>query len=157
MARPVVVEQSRAIPVSVEDAFAGTMPISLPQILSQWYGVIPPIKEVREQTGAWDAAGQTRVLLMVGGGRVSETLTSVEPPNSFAYKLSSISGPLSALVTSVDGRWSFAPAGTGTRVSWQWTLHPKSPAASAVMPVFARMWQGYARVALEKLSAQLVD
>lgn len=157
MPRPVVVEQSRAIPVSVEDAFTATMPIPLPRIFSQWYGVIPPIKEVREQTGAWDAVGQTRVLLMVGGGRARETLTSVEPPNSFGYTLSGLSGPLAALVTSVDGLWSFTPAGTGTRVSWQWTLHPKSPAAAAVTPVFAKMWKGYARVVLEKLSARLVD
>lgn len=79
MARSVVVEQSRAIPVTVEAAFGGTLPISLPLICSHWYGPIPPIKEVRDQTGAWDAAGQTRVVMMVGGGSVREELTSVDP------------------------------------------------------------------------------
>jgi hypothetical protein len=156
MTRSVVVEQSRAIPVSVEDAFERTLPISLPVICAQWYGIIPPIKEVRDQKGGWDAAGQTRVLLMVGGGRVQENLTSVDPPRSFEYTLSDITGPLAALVSSVDGRWSFAPVGTGTKVSWQWTLHPKSSATAALLPLFGKMWQGYARVGLEKLSAQLV-
>lgn len=156
MARSVTVEQSRAIPVSVEDAFTRTMPISLPETMSQWYGIIPPIKEVRDQKGAWDAAGQTRTILMVGGGRVQEELTSVDPPHSFAYTLSRITGPLSTLVSSVDGIWSFAPAGTGTRVSWQWTLHPKSSTTAPLLPVFGKMWKGYARVVLEKLSAELV-
>lgn len=156
MARSVTVEQSRAIPVSVEDAFAQTMPISLPKTMSQWYGVIPPIREVRDQTGAWDAPGQTRTILMVGGGRVREQLTAVDPPHSFAYTLSQLTGPLSALVSSIDGKWSFTPAGTGTRVSWQWTLHPKSATAASLLPVFAKMWKGYARVVLEKLSAELV-
>lgn len=157
MARSVVVEQWRAIPVSVEDAFAGTLAISLPVICSQWYGVIPPIKEVRDQPGEWGPAGQTRTLVMVGGGRVKETQTSFDPPRSFGYTLSEITGPLATLVSTVDGKWSFTPAGTGTRVNWQWTLHPKSSTAAPVLPVFAKMWKGYARVVLEKLSAQLVD
>ncbi len=156
MAQSVVVEQSRAIPISVEDAFARTMAISLPVICAQWYGIIPPVKEVRDQVGGWDAPAQTRTILLVGGGRARETLTSVAPPRSFGYTLSDISGPLAMLVRSVDGVWSFAPAGTGTRVSWQWTLHPKSSGAAPLLPVFAKMWKGYARVVLEKLSAQLV-
>ncbi|BBX95324.1 SRPBCC family protein [Mycobacterium lacus] len=156
MARSVVVEQSRAIPVTVEAAFGGTLPISLPLICSHWYGPIPPIKEVRDQTGAWDAAGQTRVVMMVGGGSVREELTSVDPPRSFGYTLSGITGPLAPLVSSVDGRWSFAPAGTGTTVTWQWRIHARSAAAAPVLPLFARMWKGYARRVLEELSAQLV-
>lgn len=156
MPKSVVVEQSRAMPISVEDAFARTMPIPLPVICAQWYGIIPPIKEVRDQVGDWDAAGQTRTILMVGGGRVREKLTSVDPPRSFGYTLSDISGPLATLVRSVDGVWSFTQAGTGTRVSWQWTLHPKSSASAPLLPVFGKMWKGYARVVLEKLSAQLV-
>lgn len=156
MARSVVVAQSRAIPVSVEDAFAKTLPIPLTEICSQWYGLFPPIKEVREQTGDWDAAGQTRVVAMVGGGSVQEKLTSVDPPNSFAYTLSGVKGAMAPLVSSIDGKWSFTPAGTGTNVTWQWTIHAKSDLAAPLLPVLGRMWQGYARVTLEKLAARLV-
>lgn len=85
MAKSVVVEQSRAIPVQSEDAFGGTLAAALPVICSHWYGLIPPIKEVRDQTGAWDSVGQARVITMVGGGRVREELTSVDPPRSFGY------------------------------------------------------------------------
>jgi hypothetical protein len=140
----------------VEDAFSKTIPIPLPVICSRRYGLIPPIKGVRDQTGGWDAAGQTRVVMMVGGGSVREELTSVDPPRSFAYTLSDIKGPLAPLVSTVEGKWSFAAAGTGTTVTWQWTLHAKSVLSAPVLPVFARMWKGYARQVLEELSAQLV-
>lgn len=36
------------------------------------------------------------------------------------------------------------------------TIHPRSALAAPVLPVFARMWRGYARGVLEKLSALLV-
>jgi Polyketide cyclase / dehydrase and lipid transport len=156
MPRSIVVAQSRAIPVTVEDAFARALPIPLPVICSQWYGLFPPIKEVRDQTGDWDAAGQTRVITMVGGGSVHETLTCVDPPRSFGYTLSDVKGAMAALVSSIDGKWSFAPAGTGTKVTWQWTIHAKSGVAARLLPVVGKMWKGYARGTLEKLSAQLV-
>lgn len=157
MPKSIVVAQSRAIPVTVEDAFSPTLSIPLPLICSNWYGPIPPIKEVREQTGDWDAAGQTRMLTMVGGGSLQEELTSVDPPRSFGYRLSDIKGPMAALVGSVDGKWSFEPAGTGTRVTWQWTIHPKSAVSAPLLPAFGKIWKGYARGVLENLSAQLVD
>ena len=153
--RSVVVAESRTIPIAVEEAFDGTVPIPLPLICSHWYGPIPPVKDVRDQTGDWDAAGQTRVVLMVGGGSLQEELTSVDPPNSFAYTLAGVKGPLAPLVSSIEGKWSFAPAGTGTRVTWQWTLHAKSAWSAPVLPAFGRIWKGYARRVLKELSLQL--
>lgn len=154
--KSVLVAQSRAIPVAVEDAFDRTLPISLTSICSHWYGPIPPIKQIRDQSGGWDAAGQTRTILMSGGGSVHEELTSVDPPRSFGYTLSGIKGPMAALVGRVEGTWSFAPAGTGTEVTWQWILHPKSALTAPALPVFGRVWKRYAATVLEKLSAQLV-
>jgi hypothetical protein len=156
MARSVAVEQSRAIPVAVEDAFNRTLPLPLPAIFSHWYGPIPPIKAVRDQAGEWDAAGQTRTVVMVGGGSMREELTSVDPPRSFGYTLSNIKGPLAPLVGSVEGTWSFTPAGTGTTVTWQWILHPKSGVTAPVLPLVGRIWKGYARRSLETLSQVLV-
>jgi hypothetical protein len=155
MTKSFVVEQSRAIPVTVEDAFGGTLPIPLPVIFAHWYGPIPPIKEVRDQTGEWDAAGQTRTVLLVGGGSMREELTGVDPPRSFRYTLTDIKGPLAPLVSSVDGEWNFTPTGTGTSVTWRWTIHPRSALVAPVMPAFTRMWKGYARRALQELSALL--
>ena len=156
MARPVAVEQSRAMPVSAEDAFGGTLPIPLPTIFRRRYGPIPPIKQVRDQTGAWDAPGQTRTVMLAGGGSMQEELTRVDPPRSFSYTLTDIRGLLAPLVSWVEGEWLFTPKGTGTEVTWRWTVHPRFHLAAPLIPVFGRFWQGYARQALEELSEQLV-
>lgn len=151
-----VVERSRSIPVTVQDAFSGTLPMPLPVLFRRWYGPIPPIKQVRDQTGDWGTAGQTRTVILTGGGSMREELTSVDPPRSFGYTLTQITGPMAPLVGLVEGQWRFTPAGTGTQVTWRWTIHPRSALATPALPVLARLWQGYARQALEELSAQLV-
>lgn len=153
---PYVVERSRAIPVTVDGAFAGTLPIPLPTVFRRWYGPIPPIKEVRDQTGTWDTVGQTRTVVLTGGGSMREELTSLDPPQSFGYTLTGVTGPMAPLVGMVEGQWRFTPKGTGTEVTWRWIIHPRSALAAPALPVLAKLWQGYARQALEELSAQLV-
>jgi hypothetical protein len=75
MAQPLVVEQSRAIPVTPEAAFTGTVPMPLPTLFHLWYGPIPPIKAVVDQTGDWDAIGKTRTVVLTGGGSMREQRT----------------------------------------------------------------------------------
>ncbi len=149
-------EQSRAIPVDVETAFGRTLPMPLPLLFSRWYGPISPVKAVRDQAGDWSAAGQTRTVIQVGGGSMREELTVVDPPNTFGYTLTNVTGPLSPLVDHIDGEWLFAPTGTGTTVTWRWTVHPKSAAAGLAMPGFAALWRGFARQGLEQLSDELL-
>ncbi len=110
---------------------------------------------MRDQTGAWDAAGQTRTVLLAGGGSTREELTSVERPRSFGYRLGDVTGPMALLVDHVLGEWIFTPTAGGTEVTWRWDIHPRSALAAAALPVFATMWKGYARQALRELSALL--
>ncbi|MGI9125916.1 MAG: SRPBCC family protein [Mycobacterium sp.] len=156
MAKPLVVEQSRAIPVAPEEAFTKTLPMPLPTLFRRWCGPIPPIKEVRDQTGDWHTAGQTRTIALAGGGTMRETLTSVDAPKSFGYTITGITGPMAPLIDHIEGAWIFAPHGTGTRVTWRWTLHRKSALTAPALPVFARLWRGYARQSLESLSGYLL-
>lgn len=156
MAQPIAVEQSRAIPVSPEDAFARTLPMPLTTLFSSWYGPIPPIRGVRDQTGDWQQAGQSRTIVLAGGGTMRETLTAVDPPRSFTYVITGITGPMAPLIDHVEGAWNFAPKGTGTHVTWRWTLHRKSALTAPALAVFARLWRGYARQSLESLSDYLV-
>ncbi len=156
MAHPVTVERSRAIPVGPDEAFSRTLPMPLPTLFRRWYGPIPPIKEVRDQRGEWQSAGQTRTIALAGGGTMRETLTEVNPGRSFGYTIIDITGPMAPLVGRVDGVWLFDSVGTGTRVTWRWTLHPKSAFSAPALPVFARLWRGYANGALESLSDYLV-
>jgi hypothetical protein len=155
MAQPLTVEQSREIPVDVQQAFNGTLPLPLPTLFWRWYGPIPPISKVSNQTGDWDAVGQTRTVMLTGGGSMREELTRLDAPHAFGYLLSKIKGPLSPLVSRVDGEWLFAPAGNGTTVTWRWRIHPRSRLAAPVLPVFGWLWRGYARQALEELRTLL--
>ena len=155
MAQPLTVEQSHDIPVDVQQAYDGTLPMPLPTLFRRWYGPIPPIKRVLNQTGEWDAAGKTRTVLLTGGGSMVEELTHVDPPHAFGYILSQIKGPLSPLVSRVDGDWLFAPSGTGTTVTWRWTIHPRSRLAAPALPVFGWLWRGYAKQALQELGRLL--
>ena len=156
MAHPVVVEQSRAIPVAVSDAFAKTLPMPLPTLFHRWYGPIPPIKAVHGQTGDWSAVGQTRSIALTGGGGMRETLTRVDAPHAFGYTLTDVKGAMAPLIDHVEGLWKFDEHGTGTKVTWQWTLHPKSAFTAPALPVFARIWRGYANQALATLSDYLL-
>jgi Polyketide cyclase / dehydrase and lipid transport len=156
MTNTLVVDQSRTIPLGQKDVFRDMVPMPLPQLFRRWYGPIPPIKEVRGQTGDWDSVGQSRTVVLVGGGSMLEQLTQFDPPHSFGYTLSDIKGPLSPLVGRVDGVWVFESIGSGTNVTWRWTIHPRSGLTAPLMPVFGKLWKGYARQSLEELSKQLV-
>jgi hypothetical protein len=147
---------TRAIPVTPETAFKRTLPIDLTTIFNRRYGPIGPIKEVRHQLGEWATVGQTRTVHQVGGGSIREELTSLDAPRTFGYRLTDIKGPLAPLVDHVEGQWRFDQAGTGTNVTWQWTVHPKGKLGALAMPVFERLWHGYARQGLEQLSKELV-
>jgi hypothetical protein len=158
MGRTLAVQQSRVIPVGVDDAFSGTLPIPLTTIFNRWYGPIAPVAEVREQKGVWGTVGQTRVVSFTGPGSMHETLTSVDPPHSFGYAITGISGPLGLLVDKADGEWTFTPSGTGsaaTTVTWHWNIHAASPLTAPLLSVVSLLWRGYARRSLATLSAEL--
>lgn len=155
MPDPVIVSSSRTVPVPFDDAFARVLPMPLPSIFHRRYGPLPPIRRV-DQSGDWTTAGQTRTIVLADGGTMLETLVTVEAPHRFSYRLTDLTGPLKPLVVAVDGEWLFQAAGTGTEITWRWTLHPRSRVAAAVMPVLTRLWRGYARQALEELSGLLV-
>jgi hypothetical protein len=147
---------SRTYPVSVEHAYDVVLPMPLPELFSTRYAAIPPIREVRDQQGEWGTVGQTRTIKLADGGTMHETLTSVERPHSFGYRISDVTGPMKPLVTEVAGEWRFEPSGDGVRITWAWTVHPRGRLGRLAMPLFARMWRGSARQALERLEGVLI-
>ena len=74
MSQPLVVEQSRAIPAT-GGRVPGLAADAAAVLFRRWYGPIPPIKQVLDQTGDWGAVGQTRTVALVGGGSMREELT----------------------------------------------------------------------------------
>ncbi len=156
MTRAVHFASSRTFPAGVKRTFEELLPYPLERLFDRRYAAIPPIKSVRNPAGTWGTPGQTRTVLLSGGGSMRETLREVRAPSRFAYHLDEITGPMKALVRSVDGAWEFERAGTGVRITWSWTLHPRGRVGALAMPAFERMWQGYARQAFENIERLLV-
>jgi polyketide cyclase/dehydrase/lipid transport protein len=154
---PLQLTRSRTYPVTVDRAFDAVLTLPLPDLFSRRYAALPPIREVRDQDGTWGTVGRTRTIVLADRSSMRETLTSVERPSSFGYRLDQLHGPLKPLASSVDGRFDFTASGTGVRVTWSWSVHPASTATALLMPAFGRMWQGYARQALEEVERLLVD
>jgi hypothetical protein len=156
MAQPLRVSRSVTVPVEPAFAFARVLDLDLAAAYRRRFAAVPPIRSVEGQDGPWGRVGQTRLVRLADGGSMREELLSVDAPHEFAYAMTDIKGPLAPLATRVEGRWTIEPAGTGCRVSWAWTVHPRGVLGAAGLPAFGRMWLGYARQALEEISATLV-
>ena len=156
MSNPLNVQESRAVPVPVEEAYRRVLPAPLTEVFDHWYGPIPSVREVTDQEGEWGTVGQSRTIRTADGGSMREELTTVEPPLGFGYTISDVTGPMKLLVSTLEGSWRFEPAGTGVRITWAWTIHPASQLAEVAMPLFGWLWKGYARQALEGLERRLL-
>ena len=156
MTGDVLLSYSRTYPAEVERAFDELLPFDLTRLFDRRYAAIPPIKAVRDQTGSWGTTGQTRTIALADGGTMREELVEVTRPARFTYRISGVTGPLKPLVAAADGAWLFEPAGTGVRITWTWTVQPAGRLGRAAMPVFRRMWQGFARQGFDNIETLLV-
>jgi hypothetical protein len=156
MTDEVELSYSRTFPAEVERAFDELMPYDLTRLFSRRYAALPPIRAVRHQAGPWGTPGQTRTIALADGGSMREELVEVDRPARFTYRISDITGPMKLLVARLDGEWSFEPAGTGVRITWRWTVQPAGPLGRLAMPVFGRMWRGFARQGFDHVEELLV-
>jgi hypothetical protein len=154
MSRPIVVTVSRVFPVSLVEAYRTVAPMPLPELFAQGFLVLPAIREVHSQTGPeWGTeSGHTRDLVMADGGSLREQLVSVDPPHSFAYELTQITGPMKPLVRQVRGEWRFDVEDQGTRITWTWSLQPRSMATAPLLGVVGLVWHGYASRAFDRIA-----
>jgi hypothetical protein len=145
------VEASRSFTVDQSAAFDALMGARLPELFGRRYAAFPPVQEVEDEPADWGRVGQTRVIRLADGGSLRETLTSVDRPQGFAYRLDDLHGRLRPFLHAVDGAWSVAAEGTSSRITWAWTMYPTGSPARLTLNVLGRMWVGYAGRALEQL------
>jgi hypothetical protein len=145
------------IKASPAQAFGHIAPID-PTTLFTGYGPLPAVTGTRDQTGAWDAPGQTRTVAMSDGSSAQEGLKHYRPAQYFAYTVSGFTGVLRWLATGADGAWWFDPqaGGTQTTVRWRHAFHARSKWAAPVLWLLASvLWRGYMRKALRLAKAQI--
>lgn len=155
MAQPTRVSYSRTYPSSVEHTYDAVLAMPLEQMFNRRHGPIPRVRgTVRDQPG-WDAVGDARTIQLADGGALHETLTRADRPDAFGYELTDIRGPMKPLAARIEGLFAFEPDGGGTRVTWSWAIYPKFFGSRAILPVFARIWQGWARKAFDQIGKLL--
>ncbi len=149
-------EKSRTFPVSVDVAYHKVLVMPLPQLFGRRYWAIAPIVEVTGQEGEWGSAvDQTRTIKMCDGGNMRETLTVIDQPNRFGYTIGNVNGLLKLLVVAASGTWAFEADGAGARVTWSWDVTPTKLIGRVAMPVFARLWSGFAGQGMEEIGKAL--
>ena len=135
--------------------FATIVPIDLPKIMPG-YGPLPAVVGVENQTGKWNAVGQTRTIRLADGTAARETLTSYDAPHHFAYTVSDVTGALRFLAREAKGQWHFSETADGeTRIRWRYAFTPQSVlAAPALWLVVQLLWRGTMKQALRECARQ---
>jgi hypothetical protein len=155
MAHPTVVSYSRTYPAPVEQAFDSVLSMPLEQLFARRHGPIPAVRGTVANQPGWGAVGDSRTIQLADGGSLHEELTRVERPNAYGYELNDIHGPMKPLAARIDGLFTFAADGSGTRITWSWALYPRTLLSRPILPIFGRIWQGSARKAFDRIEAAL--
>jgi Polyketide cyclase / dehydrase and lipid transport len=144
---PVTV-QTRS-PLSPDDAFRLNVPIDLSVVFKGW-GPFPGVRSVKNQTAAWDAAGQTRNPDLTDGSTAVERLTQYTPPSSFAYEVTGFTNALlRRLIEGVRGEWTFTPDGDGTLIRWTYEFKPLPRRLFLLRRVVAPLWKQYMQAGVQ--------
>ena len=130
--------------------------LPLDDVYRRWYWVIPPIRRVVYDDGEWSRVGQRRTMVLTGGSAIAEVV-HVDEPRAFGYRLTSMRGLFAPLMSHVEGRVDFVPVEGGTRLTWQWTIHPRSLVSVPAVMIFARLWPGWAMKALDRMAEEVAS
>jgi len=115
------------------------------------FGVIPATVKVTDQSGAWDAAGQTRVLHLSDGSQVTETISEVDEPRRFVYELTDFTKLFGMLVAYARAEWDFDAAAGGTRIRWSYTFHGRPARGWIIFLIVKLAWAPYMKRVLPTL------
>jgi hypothetical protein len=137
---PVTVQTRTTL--SPDDAFRIIVPIDLSLVFKGW-GPFPGVRGANNQTGAWDAAGQSRNPDLTDGTTALERLTEYTVPHSFAYEITNFTNLMKRLVTGVRGEWTFTPDGDGTVIRWTYEFKPLPGRVFLLRRIVGPLWRSY--------------
>ena len=134
--------------LSPEDAFRVIVPVDLSLVFKGW-GPFPGVRGANNQTGAWDAPGQSRNPVLSDGTTAFERLTEYTAPHSFAYEITDFTNALKGLVSGVREEWTFTPDGAGTLIRWTYEFKPLPGRRILLKTIVAPLWRRYMIEAIE--------
>ncbi|MEU8791507.1 SRPBCC family protein [Streptomyces sp. NPDC048643] len=137
---PVTVQTRTAL--SPREAFDIIVPIDLSLVFTGW-GPFPGVRGAKNQTGDWDAAGQSRNPDLTDGSTAVERLTQYTAPHSFAYEITGFTNAMRRLVSGVRGEWTFSPDGDGTLIRWTYEFKPLPGRGLLLRRAVAPLWRRY--------------
>jgi len=119
-------------------------------------GPLPAVTAVRQQTGDWDAVGQTRTIVLSDHSTACETLDNYQFPHTFGYTVTGYTSVLRLLVTKGVATWHCTSTPNGTLISWQYAYHARSVLAVPLLwLLMVLFWKKYMRAAVNILQIQL--
>ncbi|MDQ3157450.1 MAG: polyketide cyclase [Actinomycetota bacterium] len=151
MSKSVAVTVTGTAHTSSERTFDTIVPIDLPSVF-RGYGPLPAVTRTTDQTGAWDAVGQSRTVHLSDGSSAPERINSYGRPGSFGYRVGPFTGMFGRIVEHADGLFIFEESGGSTHVSWTYTFRAR-PGRGPLLPVVAILWRRYATRVLDAMIA----
>jgi hypothetical protein len=112
------------IHVPAKEAFDYIAPIYLPRIFPG-KSLIPGIVDTSVKDG-WNKSGLSRTVYFKDGTTSQETLLTYNGPISFSYKNEQFTSKmLGALMTRLEGEWTFTDLNNATKIVWVYRTIPK--------------------------------
>jgi hypothetical protein len=119
---------------------------------------LPSVKGTRNQTGGWDAAGQTRTVELSDGSSAQEALTAYKYPRGLTYTVKGFSGVLRFFTREAHGEWWFdrGPGRQATAIRRRYEFVSRAKFLEPLVCLITqRLWRGYMRKALGLSKAQV--
>lgn len=143
------------VPTDLPTTFQHLTGMDVPAVF-RGAGPLPAVTAVHNQTGDWNAVGQTRTIVLSDHSTANETLDNYQFPHTFGYTVTGYTSVLRLLVTKGVATWHCTSTPTGTLVSWQYAYHARSVLAVPLLwLLMVLFWKKYMRAAVNILQIQL--
>ena len=137
-----------------QTCFEYIVPVSLSHIFHP-YLFIPGVVRT-DEAALWMTPGLSRTVYFTDGSRATESLRTVESPESFSYEITAFTGINKYLVASINGVWRFSESTTGTDIEWTYSLNCRHTPARIIVKLFvAPMLRAFLQRALQVLKVDL--
>jgi uncharacterized protein YndB with AHSA1/START domain len=126
---------------------------SLPRFFRGALGLIPSIESMKTESPVRE--GALREVVLGDGSRIVERVTAWDPPRFHAYEAHE-KNPLQALLfAKLSASFAFEEEGEGTRVTWTYSLVPRTPFLLPVVALVLFAFRKAQRRCLEAIKSEL--